>query len=44
MKKRILILVLAGMFCLTACNQGADNPPEEPKTQEEEKKEPIEEK
>ena len=44
MKKRILILFLAGMFCLTACNQGADNPPKEPKTQEEEKKEPIEEK
>lgn len=44
MKKRILILVLAGMFCFTACNQGADGPAEEPKTQEEEKKDPEEEK
>lgn len=43
MKKRILILILAGMFCLTACNQGTDQPPEEPK-QQEEKKEPEEEK
>lgn len=44
MKKRILILVLAGMFCLTACNQSTDSPTEEPKTQEEEKKDPEEEK
>lgn len=43
MKRRILILVLAGMFCLTACNQGADTPTEDPKPQEEEEKDSEEE-
>lgn len=37
MRKRILILILAGMFCLAGCDQNAENPPEEPGTQDEQK-------
>lgn len=38
MKKRILIMILAGLFCLTACEQSQDNPPTEPVSQDEEEK------
>ena len=38
MKKRILILILAGLFCLTACEQSQDNPPTEPVSQDEQEK------
>jgi Sporulation and spore germination. len=38
MKKRILIMILAGLFCLTACEQSQDNPPTEPVTQDEQEK------
>lgn len=41
MKKRILILIVAFMFCLTACDQGADDPPKEPDGQIEEEKDPA---
>lgn len=37
MKKRILVLILAGMFCLAGCGQNAANPPEESSTQDEQK-------
>ena len=35
MRKQILILILAGMFCLTACNQTANDQPKDTPTQEE---------
>ncbi|MXP76908.1 hypothetical protein GN277_16415 [Lachnospiraceae bacterium WCA-9-b2] len=38
MKKRILIMILAGLFCLTACEQSQDNPPTEPVSQDEQEK------
>lgn len=38
MKKRILIMILAGLFCLTACEQSQENPPKEPATQDEQEK------
>lgn len=37
MKKRILILVLAGMFCLAGCGQDTENPPKDPVIQDEQK-------
>lgn len=46
MKKRILILLLAGMFCLAGCDQNTENPPQEPVTQDgedtDDKKDPEE--
>ncbi len=43
MKKQMSILILAMMFCLTACDQASDTPTEEPTKQEiqEEQEEPI---
>lgn len=35
MKKRILILLLAGMFCLAGCEQNTQNPPQDPAAQDE---------
>ena len=34
MKKRILILLLAGMFCLAGCGQDTENPPQDSVTQD----------